>query len=99
MYPSAEKKGLSSPGRTGVHPLARTGVLPNQEWDTPEPNLWVVCLLAVFNRRNVLYCSSLDSDEDHAWIDNVMNYCGSLFPLEDKYGFRFVEQERDFMPG
>ena len=43
--------------------------------------------------------SSLDSDEDRAWINNVMNYNGSSFPLEDKYGFRFVERERDFMPG
>ena len=45
------------------------------------------------------YCSSLDSEEDRGWIDNVMNYRGSSFPLEDKYGFRLVEQERDFMPG
>ena len=56
--------------------------------------VWAVCRIKTF-----LYCCSLDSDEDRGWIDNVMNYCGSSFPLEDKYGFRFVEQERDFMLG
>ena len=52
--------------------------------------------------RHFVLCAivfSLDSNDDRDWMNNVMDYNGFSFPLEDTYGFTLVEREKDFTLG